>query len=346
MLVVPAHGQTASKEWNGDPDLRAATGTMLQCSTFSGCRRSACSCHHHRMEVHVPDPRPNPSRIHIADRSIRGRKFRVARFKSPGSLHSRPLLFFTGIGANIELLAPFLEQVHGREVVTFDMPGIGGSEPFDSPYRLSAMVAVAAEILDDLGIDKVDVMGVSWGGMLAQEFAYRRPERAGRLVLAATTAGFPVIPGKLSSLVKMATSHRYVSFGEIDSYLHSLYGGRTAGLEDYASRIRPPTSRGYLHQLLALAGWTSLRKLTCVKTETLILMGKEDRLVPPANGEILKFLLQRAELEMVKDGGHLFVLTHLEEVANRIEAFLDAPLSAPSSPQPGWPGGGVPAVPA
>lgn len=184
---------------------------------------------------------------------------------------------------------------------------------------------MAARILGDMGFDEADVMGVIWGGMLAQEFAYRHPAIVNRLVLAATSAGFPIIPGRLSSIIKMGTSHRYTRPGSIDTYLHSLYGGSTSGLEGYASRIRPPSPRGYLHQLLAVAGWTSVRKLTRVTASTLVLMGGEDRLVPAANGYILKFLLQNAELDILTGAGHLFVLTHLGEVARKIEAFLDGP---------------------
>jgi len=65
-----------------------------------------------------------------------------------GSGPSRPLLFFSGIGANVELLAPFLERLGRREVVTFDMPGLGGSAEHSTSYRLPAMADIAAEILD------------------------------------------------------------------------------------------------------------------------------------------------------------------------------------------------------
>lgn len=273
----------------------------------------------------MPQPLSLTRRVQFAESVVDGHTFRAARFKSQGSASPRPLLFFSGIGANIELLAPFLDRLIGREIVTFDMPGLGGTAAYAASYRFGAMADVAARILGDMGFDEADVMGVIWGGMLAQEFAYRHPAIVNRLVLAATSAGFPIIPGRLSSIIKMGTSHRYTRPGSIDTYLHSLYGGSTSGLEGYASRIRPPSPRGYLHQLLAVAGWTSVRKLTRVTASTLVLMGDEDRLVPAANGYILKFLLQNAELDILTGAGHLFVLTHLGEVARKIEAFLDGP---------------------
>lgn len=271
-------------------------------------------------------PRPP----HFAQHLVGGHSYRVARWRTDAARGSLPLLFFTGIGANIELLAPFLERLLGREIITFDMPGIGGSPEYGGPYRLSTMASVAQQILTDLGIQQVDVMGVSWGGMLAQEFAYRYPGRVGRLILAATSPGLPMIPGNFSTLLKMVTSHRYSAPGSIQSYLQTLYGGSSEGLETYASRIQSPTSIGYLHQVLAIIGWTSVTKLTLIPAKTLILMGDNDRLVPPANGEILKFLLSDGVLKILPNAGHLFVLTHAAMAAAMVEGFLEEPRRLPS----------------
>ncbi|MBV1688532.1 alpha/beta fold hydrolase [Novosphingobium sp. G106] len=249
-------------------------------------------------------------------------QFRVARWHAPSKSEFPPLLFFTGIGANAELLAPFLDRLANRDIVTFDMPGIGGSPNPHRPYRLSAMASAANQILSDLKFCEVDVMGVSWGGMFAQEFAYRYPRHVGKLILAATSAGMPIIPGNLSTLAKMASSLRYADPAAMLPYLQSLYGGSTRDLDTYALRMQAPSSKGYLYQLLAIAGWTSVRKLTQVPTRTLILMGSEDRLLPPSNGRILKFLLGNAQLEILEDAGHLFVLTHADAVVTMIDRFL------------------------
>lgn len=273
-----------------------------------------------------------PSRPpYFTEQVVLGHSFRVARWYADDGAASRPLLFFTGIGANIELLAPLLARLRRRDVVTFDMPGVGGSAAWSGPYRLSAMADVAGQLLSDLRYGEVDVMGVSWGGMLAQEFAYRHPQSVGRLVLAATSPGFPMIPGSLSTVVKMISPHRYADAASIQAYLQTLYGGSSRNLDTYASRMQAPSSTGYLHQLLAIVGWTSVRKLTCVPAKTLILMGADDRLVPPANGHILKFLLDDARLEIVKNAGHLFALTHLDSIVRKTENFLGD--RAPSRPE-------------
>ena len=104
-----------------------------------------------------------------------------------------------------------------------------------------------------------------------------------------------------------------------------IYGGQLRSdrsrLEEHAAALRTGSSRGYLFQLLAAAGWTSWLWLPQFKLPVLIMMGADDPIVPAANGLILASRLPNARLEMV-DCGHLFVLTHPEETAQTIERFL------------------------
>src|SRR5215471_19604172 len=75
-----------------------------------------------------------------------------------------PLLLFNGIGANIELVEPFLETMDGFEAIIFDVPGVGGSPSPWLPYRPSTLARLSAQLLDQLGHPQVDALGVSWGG--------------------------------------------------------------------------------------------------------------------------------------------------------------------------------------
>jgi pimeloyl-ACP methyl ester carboxylesterase len=81
---------------------------------------------------------------------------------------------------------------------------------------------------------------------------------------------------------------------------------------------------GYLYQLLAMAGWSSLPWLSTLSQPTLVLMGCDDPLVPVVNGRILAHLIPNARLEIVDDG-HLFMVTRPKETAERIEKFLSEP---------------------
>jgi poly(3-hydroxyalkanoate) depolymerase len=257
-------------------------------------------------------------------KTFEGRTVRVARWKarkSPAS--ARPLLFFNGIGANIELIAPFAEQLASRDVVTFDMPGIGGSPEPSLPYWPWMMARVADKIMDDYGYDKIDVMGVSWGGAMAQQFALQYGSRVDRLILAATSAGMLMVPGKLSALTKMMDPRRYIDPDFMMKNFRTLYGGSTDGSGGHASRIKPPSKSGYFNQLFAMLGWTSAPFLPLLSAKTLILMGEEDNIVPLANGHILKTLIPDARLEVIKGGGHLFLVSQSEQTTPMIESFLD-----------------------
>jgi poly(3-hydroxyoctanoate) depolymerase len=99
---------------------------------------------------------------------------------------------FNGIGASMELVAPFTEAMQrvGIPSVVFDIPGVGGSKKTLKPYRFSGLAKLASAVLDKRDIrDSVDVLGVSWGGALAQQFAKDYPDRCDKLVLAATSTG-------------------------------------------------------------------------------------------------------------------------------------------------------------
>src|ERR1700758_2465359 len=88
----------------------------------------------------------------------------------PGDKSRAPLLLFNGIGANIELVEPFLEVLDGLEAIVFDVPGVGGSPPPRLPYRPWTLARLSAQLLDQLGYDQGDVLGVSWGGAIAHPF--------------------------------------------------------------------------------------------------------------------------------------------------------------------------------
>src|SRR5215475_7766847 len=120
-----------------------------------------------------------------------------------------PLLLFNGIGANIELVEPFLDALDGPAAIIFDVPGVGGSPAPRLPYRPSTLARLSAQLLDQLGYAQVDVLGVSWGGALAQQFAYQQGARCRRLVLAATSPGHLMVPGRPSVMLKLATPRRY-----------------------------------------------------------------------------------------------------------------------------------------
>lgn len=245
-----------------------------------------------------------------------------------------PLLMFNGIGANLELGYPFLEKLTGRRAIIFDVPGVGASPLPALPYRPRTLARWAKRLCQILDYEVVDVSGVSWGGGIAQQFARQYPGHCRKLVLAATSAGFAMVPGKPSVLSKMASLKRYTDRGYMRSIAAEIYGGdfrtNTSYIEDHAARTRPQSQQGYFYQLMAMAGWTSAHWLWSLRQPTLVMSGTDDPLIPVANAKLLASLIPDAELDLVENG-HLFLVTRPDESAARIEAFLDQP-AKPSKP--------------
>ncbi len=260
--------------------------------------------------------------------TVGGRVLRVARWKAKRDEGHPPLLFFNGIGANIELVAPFARRLGHRDFIIFDMPGVGGSPDPMMPYNPFTMSATAAKLMDQLGYEgrTLDVMGVSWGGAMAQHFAMQYAARVGRVILCATSAGWLMMPGKISALSKMANPRRYVDPSFMADNFKTLYGGDLTGSGDHVRRLRPPSGLGYMYQLIAMLGWTSAPALPFfMKAEVLIMMGDDDRIVPLANGKFLNTLIPNAELHVVEGGGHLFLVSQAAECIPVITEFLDRP---------------------
>jgi len=278
-------------------------------------------------------PRAEPGVIETRQITIDGQSLQVAI--RHGSGRQPPLLLFNGIGANWELAKPFLEALTSTTAIIFDVPGVGGSPGRLFPYRPSTLARLAAGLLAALGHTEIDVAGVSWGGGIAQEFAHQYPKLCRRLVLAATAAGVTMVPASPSVLWKMATPRRYTDREYMNRIAADIYGGafRTdpSLIGRHAGAMHGARNLGYLYQLIAVAGWTSLPWLWLLSQPTLVLMGSDDPLVPPVNGQILAGLIPNSELRMIDDG-HLFMVTRPAETAALIEAFLtDETRHEPSS---------------
>jgi poly(3-hydroxyalkanoate) depolymerase len=251
------------------------------------------------------------------------RTLRVAIWRASKATTKLPILFFNGIGANIEAMAPMAELLDDRDFITFDMPGIGGSPDPVVPYNALMMARIAALLLDRFEMPIVDVMGVSWGGAMAQQFALQNGTRTNKLILVATSAGMLMVPGNPAALVKMADPRRYIDPDFMAKHFKTLYGGMVGNKAEHIGRITPPSKTGYFYQLMAMMGWTSAPFLPFMKTETLIMMGDDDQIVPLANGKFLNFLIPNSELFVVANGGHLFLLSHVEQSISAIRTFLD-----------------------
>ncbi|UGT55212.1 poly(3-hydroxyalkanoate) depolymerase [Nocardia asteroides] len=259
----------------------------------------------------------------VRELRINGRRLRVAVRAGEG----RPLLMCNGIGARLELLQPFLDRLDPAvPVIRFDVPGIGGSELPRVPYNFATLACLLGEVLDELRYGEIDVLGISWGGGLAQKFAFQNPRRCRRLVLVATATGMLMVPAHPRVLSKMITPRRYRDSAYAAEIASTIYGGRLRTEPELAREIlhrhadRGP-GLGYALQLLAGAGWTSLPFLPLIRQPTLILAGDDDPIVPVINAKAMHRLLPRSTLHIYPDG-HLGLVTRADDLGPRVAEFL------------------------
>ena len=241
-----------------------------------------------------------------------------------------PLLLCCGIGAGFEAFQPFVDALDPAiEVIRFDVPGVGGSPAGPVPYGYPGNAYLAAQMVRKLGYRQVDVLGLSWGGALAQQLALQHARLVRRLVLVGTSTGALMFPAHPRVLRHMLTPRRFFDKDYVASIAPILYGGTARTRPEQVHEIigdptRVGSATGYLHQLLAGVGWTSLPWLPLIRQPTLVLAGDDDPIVPSANGRLLARLIPNAEL-LIYHGGHLALATEADDLAPVVARFLTAP---------------------
>src|SRR6266550_3671888 len=233
--------------------------------------------------------------------TVKGQRLRIAIHAGDGT--GTPLLLMAGIGSSLEMLQPFVDEVDPAiEVIRFDVPGTGGSPTPIYPYCLPALALLVVQMLDQLGYRQVDVLGFSWGGGLAQQFALQYSKRC--QLLMPGSAGEPFYMKELASTAFGASLRSHPE--TMREFTHALY---------------PGDPLGYFYQLWAAMSWTSVSWLWSLRQPTLILAGDDDPAVPLINARILQYLIPRAKLYVYK-GAHLGLVANAQELAGVIEQFL------------------------
>lgn len=239
---------------------------------------------------------------------------------------SRSVLVLNGIGSRAEVLDRFVAALDPcAEIIRIDPPGIGGSPVARIPYLLLLpQVAWLVEgTLRALGRDRVDVVGFSWGGLLAQQLAVQARVRIERLVLLASNTGVSSIPGDPRAMARVMSPALAAQVGP--SQIGEICGGlaRTRPHEVLAM-LAPDfeaAGAGYWAQSAAAVSWTTLPLLWAIGQPTLVISGDDDPLIPVANARILAGLIRRSRLH-VYAGGHFDPLLEPGETAARVTAFL------------------------
>jgi pimeloyl-ACP methyl ester carboxylesterase len=242
-----------------------------------------------------------------------------------------PLVLVNGLGGHTAMWAPVERKLSGLRLVSYDSPGVGDSPAPLIPPSLRTLADVIEKLVNALSLTQVDVLGYSFGGAVAQQFAFRYPDRVRRLILVATLPGQGCIPGALTSLTAAFNPLRYYSPRYYARTIGTLAGGQARwdarfrerhGAERLAKRPHPLS---YYAQIAALNSWSSLPWIDRIEAPTLVVTGDDDPLVPPANSFLIASRIRRARLVIAPGEGHLLLFDDNGVAHHAIQEFLTAP---------------------
>src|SRR4051794_8185504 len=219
-----------------------------------------------------------------------------------------------GVGAALEFWRPLESQLGQFRTITVDPPGSGRSSTPRGRFRMRDFAAVFDDLLTHLGLTSAHVLGLSLGGMMAQELAHRSPERVETLVLASTTCGLGSVPVDPRAWAAIANPARFHSRRHYRKIAPILFGPEIlvdpSLLEEFLEIRRRcrPSIRGHYIQLRAAASWSGLPWLRTLRMPVLVISGSDDRLVSVVNARMIASAVSDPRLEIIPGGSHACLL--------------------------------------
>ena len=250
-----------------------------------------------------------------------------------------PLLLVQGMGANsLHWGEPFLAVLERDfELVLYDHRGIGRSAPLDGDLTITGLAGDALALLDALQLADAHVLGVSMGGMVAQELVLAAPQRIRTLTLGCTSCGgtqskptAPQIIQRLTAAVLSGDFDRLLQTG-FELVVSPAYASDAAHHAAFveAARWFPAPLPVLMDQKIAIERHDTYARLRAVRTPTLVLHGTADELLAPVNGELVASLIPGARLELLEGVGHLFFWELPQRSAQLVREFA-LPAGLPS----------------
>lgn len=215
--------------------------------------------------------------------------------------------------------------------IAFDNRGVGQSDKPDLPYSMAMFADDTAGVLDALNVEQAHVFGISMGGMIAQEFALRHPQRVQTLILGCTNCGGPnTVQSKDPDVLNMLGN-----IASVDVQQAALVMTKVAVtpwfmqkrmdilLElNQLSAQQPTPKHGMVQQMQAIIGHDTYERLPQIAVPTLVITGKEDGLVPPENSITLAQRIPNADLALLSNASHLFNIELPEATAETVTGFI------------------------
>jgi pimeloyl-ACP methyl ester carboxylesterase len=267
--------------------------------------------------------------------SAAGVRFAYRRLGEPIA-GTPPLLLLQHFRGNLDNWDPLLVDslASRREVILFDNAGVGLSGD-STPSTVTEMARDAISFVDALGLERVDLLGYSIGGMVAQEFTLLRPRQVRRLVLAATgpRGGGSYALGWAFDIDAPATAQDDGTEGYLGIF--SLTESSQGRGREYLSRLQDRTEdrdlpvglQAQRAQYDALVEWcipepSKLARLTGIRQPTLVASGDNDTVIPTENAHTLGAHLPNSRVRIFDDAGHGFVFQWPVEFAQLVQDFL------------------------
>ncbi|MEH7106383.1 alpha/beta fold hydrolase [Bacillus sp. JJ1764] len=245
-----------------------------------------------------------------------------------------PLLLIMGLSLSSRSWfrsVPVLSEHY--QVIIFDNRGVGQSGKPNTPYSIELMAEDTRAVLDAVGVESAHVYGISMGGMIAQRFALKYPNRVKSLILGCTTSGGAthVQPGADVSMLMMSRASSTATPEEMAwataPILYSqsfIENHRQLIAEDIEKRIEQPIlPHAYVLQLQACIGHDTSEEINTIQKPTLIIHGNEDKLVPYENGVVLAEKIPNAEFLTIQGAGHIYVTEAIDLANQKVLEFLN-----------------------
>lgn len=241
-----------------------------------------------------------------------------------------PLVLIEGLGYSTWMWYKQVEELSKNfKVIIFDNRGVGETDKPDIEYSIEMFADDLADLLSKLEIKKAHILGVSMGGFIAQEFAIKYPQMVDKLILCSTSFGGPnSIPIPQETLnIMLKGGGQYTSVDEITEAIAVALDERTMQKEVVAKIMKEKMEKlqpkyAYLRQLMAGASFNAENRLDKIKSETLILAGRGDRVVPTENVSLLKEKITCSMAKIIENAGHVFFMEQPEETNKVIMEFL------------------------
>ena len=244
-----------------------------------------------------------------------------------------PIVLIRGLGSNADhwyRQVPVLSSTY--KVITFDNRGIGRSDTPDGPYTIPMMADDVIGLMDAIGIPSAHILGISMGGMIAQEIALMYPQRVNGLVLACTHCGGDHAVSASEEIIGIFAEFIFTGSQEAaQKAVKCLFAEHTMKqapevIQQYqeVSGKFPPATEVLVRQLEAVRDHNTWEDLPNIKAPTFVLTGNEDVLVPPENSSILAGRIPGAKLQVIERSGHQFLVEQAGAFNGAVLEFLES----------------------